>query len=63
MRNPNGNQTSTLFSREDMGAMMDLKPETISREITKLVREKVIEPMDKVGRNYKVLQPSHLQPE
>ena len=47
--------TATLFAREDMGAMMDLKLETVSREVSTLVRSGVIEPLDKVGRHYRVL--------
>lgn len=53
--------TATLFSRDDMGAMMDLKLETVSREVTTLVRAGVIEPLDKQGRRYKVLLPALLQ--
>ncbi len=53
--------TATLFSRDDMGAMMDLKLETVSREVTALVRAGVIEPLDKLGRHYKVLLPECLQ--
>jgi CRP/FNR family transcriptional regulator, anaerobic regulatory protein len=51
---------STLFSREDMGAMMDLKLETVSREISALVREGAIEPLDKQGRLYRLLDPTLL---
>jgi hypothetical protein len=43
---------SSMFSREDMGAMMDLKLETVSREVSGLVREQVIVPLDKAGRLY-----------
>jgi len=46
-------QTS-LFSREDMGAMMDLKLETVSREVSSMVRERLIEPLDKTGRLYRI---------
>jgi CRP-like cAMP-binding protein len=53
--------TATLFSRDDMGAMMDLKLETVSREVTALVRAGVMEPLDKHGRHYKVLLPERLQ--
>lgn len=45
---------SSMFSREDMGAMMDLKLETVSREVSGLVREQVIEPLDKAGRLYRI---------
>jgi CRP/FNR family transcriptional regulator, anaerobic regulatory protein len=44
-----------------MSAMLDLKPETVSREISRLVREAVIEPLDKHGRLYRVLQVERLQ--
>ena len=61
MRSDNDRRLSTLFSREDMGAMLDLKPETVSREMTLLVREGAIEPLDKSKRVYRVLQPDYLQ--
>jgi len=50
MRSPINSDVSMLFSREDMGAMLDLKLETVSREISRLVREGVIEQIDKQGR-------------
>ena len=56
-----GDGTATLFGRDDMGAMMDLKLETVSREVTALVRAGVMEPLDKHGRHYKVLLPEYLQ--
>jgi len=61
MRSPNDSRFATLFSRDDMSAMLDLKPETVSREITRLVREAVLEPLDKLGRLYRVLQVERLQ--
>jgi len=54
-------ETVTLFSRDDMGAMMDLKLETVSREVTALVRAGVMTPLDKMGRHYQVLIPELLQ--
>lgn len=51
----------TLFGRDDMGSMMDLKLETVSREVTALVRAGVMAPLDKLGRHYKVLRPDLLQ--
>ena len=57
MRSPINSDVSMLFSREDMGAMLDLKLETVSREISRLVREGAIEQMDKQGRVYRVMQP------
>lgn len=53
--------SATLFGRDDMGAMMDLKLETVSREVTALVRAGVMKPLDKLGRHYQVLQPELLQ--
>jgi CRP-like cAMP-binding protein len=53
--------TATLFGRDDMGAMMDLKLETVSREVTALVRAGVMAPLDKHGRHYTVLLPELLQ--
>ncbi len=61
MRSPTDLQTVTLFARDDMGAMLDLKLETVSREVSRLVRDDVIEPLDKVGRVYRVRQLALLQ--
>lgn len=55
MRSSADAQITTLFSREDMGAMLDLKLETVSREINGFVREGLIEPLDKTGRSYRVI--------
>lgn len=52
--------TATLFGRDDMGAMTDLKLETVSREVSALVRAEVIRPLDKVGRHYEILKPELL---
>lgn len=60
MRSPSNHDVSVLFSREDMGAMLDLKLETVSREISRLVRDGVIEQLDKQGRIYRVHQPESL---
>ena len=54
MRHDDEPSHSTLFAREDMGAMMDLKLETVSREISGLVRDQVIQPLDKAGRLYRI---------
>ena len=51
----------SLFSREDMGAMLDLKLETVSRTLTAFVREGLIQPLDKQGRVYRILNLSALQ--
>lgn len=53
--------TATLFGRDDMGAMMNLKLETVSREVTALVRAGVMTQLDKLGRHYRVLLPDLLQ--
>jgi CRP/FNR family transcriptional regulator, anaerobic regulatory protein len=50
----------TLFSREDMGAMLDLQLETVSRTLNAFAREGLIEPMDKSGRIYRVVDPARL---
>jgi CRP-like cAMP-binding protein len=60
MRNQADDQTVMLFARDDMGAMLDLKLETVSREVSRLVREEIIEPLDKLGRSYRVRQPERL---
>lgn len=54
MRKPDEPDLVTLFSREDMGAMMDLKFETVSREISALTRAGHILPMDNGGRLYRL---------
>jgi len=60
MHEISGDGTTVLFGRVDMGAMMDLKLETVSREVSALTRAGVIEPLDKQGRRYKVLRPELL---
>lgn len=50
----------TLFSREDMGAMLDLKLETVSRTLSAFIREGLLEPMDRQGRTYRVLDEARL---
>ena len=50
----------TLFSREDMGAMLDLKLETVSRTLNAFVREGLIEPMDRIGRAYRIVDAARL---
>jgi CRP-like cAMP-binding protein len=61
MRSSTDAQYVTLFAREDMGAMLDLKMETVSREISALVREQALEPLDKSGRAYRILDIERLQ--
>ncbi|APW47406.1 Crp/Fnr family transcriptional regulator [Rhodoferax antarcticus] len=63
MRSAENREISMLFSREDMGAMLDLKLETVSREISRLVRDGAIEQIDKQGRIYRVLRAGSLAPD
>ena len=60
MRSPTDSDLVTLFSREDIGSMVDLKMETVSREVSHFVREGVIEPLDKQGRTYRIVKPEGL---
>ncbi len=62
MRHSTDPSIVTLFSREDMGAMMDLKQETVSREISALVKNGSLQPMDKLGRLYCIVDESLLVP-
>lgn len=55
MRHNTDPALTTLFSREDMGAMMDLKLETVSREVSHFVRAGAIQAVDKQGRLYRIL--------
>jgi CRP/FNR family transcriptional regulator, anaerobic regulatory protein len=61
MRSAENSEISMLFSREDMGAMLDLKLETVSREISRLVRNGVIKQLDKQGRIYRVINSDQLK--
>lgn len=61
MRHATDPQVVTLFSREDMGAMMDLKLETVSREVSALVKGGVLEPLDRIGRLYRIADEAALQ--
>ena len=54
MRDSETPQHTSFFAREDMGAMLDLKLETVSREISGLVRDGLIKPLDKSGRRYEI---------
>jgi len=56
MRSPADMQRVTLFGREDLGAMLDLKMETVSREISYFVREGILQPLDKQGRTYRIIR-------
>lgn len=60
MRSATDGQVVTLFAREDMGSMLNLKLETVSREVSALVREGALKPLDKQGRAYRILNMSPL---
>lgn len=60
MRSETDPSVAQLFSREDMGAMLDLKLETVSRMLNAFVREGVLLPLDRQGRLYRVLRPNEL---
>lgn len=55
MRHATDPTLTTLFSREDMGAMMGLKLETVSRQLTALVRAGLIQRQDSLGRTYRIV--------
>lgn len=61
MRSSTDANTVTLFSREDMGAMLDLKLETVSRTLNAFVREGLLEQLDKQGRVYRLLNTERLK--
>ncbi len=60
MRSAHDSAVSTLFSREDMGAMLDLKLETVSRTLNTFMREGLIEAIDRQGRVFRVLDEARL---
>jgi CRP/FNR family transcriptional regulator, anaerobic regulatory protein len=60
MRAEHDTTVSHLFSREDMGAMLDLKLETVSRTLSAFEREGLIEPLDKQSRVYRVVDAERL---
>jgi len=55
MRSGFDSSVATLFTREDMGAMLDLQLETVSRTLSAFEREGLIAPLDRQGRVYRVL--------
>lgn len=55
MRDDADPTVTILFSREEMGAMMDLKHETVSREVSLLVKEGALLPLDRSGRSYRLV--------
>lgn len=62
MRDPEQPRQTRFFAREDMGAMLDLKLETVSREISGLVREGALKPLDRQGRRYEIADEHGLIP-
>ncbi|MEY4980547.1 MAG: hypothetical protein RLZZ352_2817 [Pseudomonadota bacterium] len=60
MRTEQDARVSQLFSREDMGAMLDLKLETVSRTLSAFEREGLIEPLDKSSRLYRLCNTGRL---
>lgn len=60
MRAEHDASVCTLFSREDMGAMLDLKLETVSRALNAFVREGALQALDNHGRIYRVVDPDLL---
>ena len=61
MRKKDAPTQVTLFSRDDMGSMMDIKMETASREVSALVKTGVLQPLDRIGREYRLLDEAALQ--
>lgn len=61
MRDPDQPQFTSFFARDDMGAMLDLKLETVSREISSLVRDGALRACDKQGRRYEIMNERLLQ--
>ena len=61
MRDPEQPSFTSFFSREDMGAMLDLKLETVSREVSALVRAGALKPGDKQGRRYEIMNEAFLR--
>ena len=61
MRHDDDPTVTSLFSREDMVAMSDLKLETVSREVSRWVKDGAIEPLDRIGRLYRIIDLQQLQ--
>ena len=60
MRDPEQPHITSFFARDDMGAMLDMQLETVSREISHLVRDGALKPCDKQGRRYEILNEAML---
>lgn len=54
MRDTQDSARVTLFSREDMGAILNLQQETVSRELRTLVREDVLRQCDTQARVFSI---------
>ena len=61
MRHPDEPNITTVFSRADMGAMLDLKFETVSREVSAFVQEGAIVQKDGMGRVFQILDEDQLR--
>ena len=61
MRHPDQPHVSTVFSRADMGAMLDLKFETVSREISAFVQNGAIVQIDNMGRVFEIKDEAQLR--
>jgi CRP/FNR family transcriptional regulator len=61
MCDPPDGDISTLLSLEDMGSMVDLKIETVSREVSRLVRAGALLPLDRHRRVFRVCKPDQLE--
>ena len=48
------------MSREDIGSYLGLVIETVSRTLNAFVREGLIEPMDRIGRAYRIIDAERL---
>lgn len=61
MCDPDNSEISTLLSLEDMGSMVDLKIETVSREVSRLVRIGALAPVDKHRRIFRICKPKQFE--
>lgn len=61
MCDPDNSEIATLLSLEDMGSMVDLKVETVSREVSRLVRIGALTPVDKHRRIFRVCKPEQFE--
>ena len=61
MRDPDQPGMTSFVAREDMGARLDSKLETVGREISALVRDGALKPCDKQGRRYEITNEVLLQ--